>query len=227
MNLARRIARRIWFPVALLVLSLIAHTLVLQFGGALSTPPEALSDAKTMEVVMIEEVKIVPVPAPTPEPTPAPEPTPEPTPPPVEEILTNEKPEADPIPMPTPTPQVTPKPTPKPEAPKQTPATKPQPAAVPRGKKMVEARPDYASNPPPRYPDLARRNGWEGDVIIRAQVNAAGRVTSASVIRKSRYAVLDQAAVAAVRKWKFKPRTVGGQTVDATVEVPVNFTLRR
>jgi protein TonB len=220
MKSARRIVRRIWLPVALLVLSLIAHTLVLQFGGVLSTTPEALSDAKTIEVVMIEEVKIVPVPPPTPEPTP------EPTPLPVEEILTHEKPEADPIPMPTPTPQVTPKPTPKPEAPKQTPATKTQPAAVPRGK-MVEARPDYASNPPPRYPDIARRKGWEGEVIIRAQVNAAGRVTSASVIRKSRYAVLDQAAVAAVRKWKFKPRTVGGQSVDATVEVPVNFTLRR
>lgn len=237
MKSARRIVRRIWLPVALLVLSLIAHALVLQFGGVRSTPPEVLSDAETMEVVMIETVEIVPVPPPTPAPTPpppTPEPTPEPTPLPVEEILTSEKPEVEPVPIPTPTPQATPVPTPKPtpkpvikpETLQKKPTTKPSAAAVPRGK-MVEARPDYASNPPPRYPDIARRKGWEGEVIIRAQVNAAGRVTSASVIRKSRYAVLDQAAVAAVRKWKFKPRTVGGQSVDATVEVPVNFTLRR
>lgn len=238
MKSQHRMAQRIGVPVALLGLSVIAHTLVLQHVGMPGTPPEILSNSDTMEVVMIEAVKVETVPMPTPEPTPLPTPesTPEPTPPPVEEILTTDDAEAAPTPVPTPTPKATstpkPKQTPKPkpvtpsEASKRPPTPNPQPPAAPRGK-MVEARPDVASNPPPRYPDLARRNGWEGEVIIRADVDASGRVTSAAVIRKSRYAVLDQAALAAVRKWKFKPRTVGGQRVDATVEVPVNFTLRR
>jgi len=237
MNFDSRVAWRIWLPVSLLVLSLAAHVAVLQIAGVTSTPSEVLSASEAVEVVLIEEVPLPPEPPSLPTPEPTPQPTPEPTPPPaVEEILSSENQTVEATPEPTPEPVATPAPTPRP-TPKATPRpdTKPsiakpssaptQPAA-PRGK-MVEARPDYASNPPPRYPDLARRNGWEGEVIVRAQVSTSGKVTSASVFRKSSYAILDQAAVAAVRKWKFTPRTVGGQAVDATVEVPVNFSLRR
>lgn len=241
MSNPRRINPGVWLLAGLLLGSVLIHSAILSLAELPQTKPEMLANTETIEIAMIEEIRPEPVPDPTPEPTP--EATPESTPPPEEEkILTSDTAEPEPIPTPTatpeptPTPTPTPKPTPKP-TPRPTPAPhpvatpaprppKPEPPAAPRGR-LIEAQPDTASNPPPRYPDLARRNGWEGEVIVRAQVNAAGRVTSASVLTKSRYAVLDKAAVDAVRRWRFRPRTVGGQAVEAAVEVPVNFSLRR
>ena len=90
-----------------------------------------------------------------------------------------------------------------------------------------EARPDAPRNRPPHYPEMARRNGWNGRVIVRAHVSAAGRVTSVSLRSGSGYGVLDQAALAAVKSWRFLPGSVGGSAADTVVEVPVNFSLRR
>jgi len=90
-----------------------------------------------------------------------------------------------------------------------------------------EARPDAPRNRPPPYPEMARRNGWHGRVIVRVDVSAAGRVTSISLHRGSGYGVLDQAALAAVKSWRFLHGTVGGVAVETVVEVPVNFSLRR
>lgn len=58
-------------------------------------------------------------------------------------------------------------------------------------------------NPPPDYPWVARRRGLEGVVAVSVVVDAAGAVTAASVLRTSRHEVLDDAALRAVRLWRF------------------------
>jgi protein TonB len=63
--------------------------------------------------------------------------------------------------------------------------------------------------------------------MVVASVDSSGRVRSVSLARGSGYAVLDQAALQSVRTWKFKPKKIGGQPTDSSVEVPVNFSLRR
>ncbi|MCA9773805.1 MAG: energy transducer TonB, partial [Myxococcales bacterium] len=46
-------------------------------------------------------------------------------------------------------------------------------------------------------------------------------------IRKSSgHAILDEAAVESVRRWRFRPGLRGGRPADAWVEVPVRFSLR-
>jgi len=91
---------------------------------------------------------------------------------------------------------------------------------------LVEARPSARGNRPPYYPEMARRNGWQGLCMVRVSVTAEGRAASVSLARSSGFGILDQAALAAVRKWKFTPRMVRGTAVACTVEVPVNFSLR-
>lgn len=91
---------------------------------------------------------------------------------------------------------------------------------------LVEARPSARGNRPPYYPEMARRNGWQGLCMVRVSVTAEGRAASVSLARSSGHGILDQAALAAVRKWKFTPRMVRGTAVPCTVEVPVNFSLR-
>jgi len=89
------------------------------------------------------------------------------------------------------------------------------------------ARPNASANPAPRYPEFARRNGWQGIVLIRVTVTPNGRPKAVSVFRGSGYAVLDQAALESVRRWLFYPRMSGGLAVESTIEVPVTFSLRK
>lgn len=121
---------------------------------------------------------------------------------------------------------------PKPPKPAAAPA-RPKPVAAkaaavapskPSGPSFVEARP--TSNRPPHYPELARRNGWQGLCMVRVAVDANGRPGAVSVARGSGYGILDQAALTAVRRWRFSPRIVRGVAAASTVEVPVNFSLR-
>lgn len=83
----------------------------------------------------------------------------------------------------------------------------------------------YLSNPPPSYPMSARRRGIEGTVLVRAEVAAGGECLRAELKKSSGAEVLDQAALEAVKKWRFVPAKRGNQAVVAWVEVPITFKL--
>ncbi|MHB9101434.1 MAG: energy transducer TonB [Sulfuricella sp.] len=83
----------------------------------------------------------------------------------------------------------------------------------------------YLSNPPPAYPLSARRRGIEGTVLVRAEVAAGGECLRAELKKSSGAEVLDQAALEAVKKWRFVPAKRGNRAVIAWVEVPITFKL--
>lgn len=82
-------------------------------------------------------------------------------------------------------------------------------------------------NPAPPYPWLARLNGWEGTVVVRARVAPSGLAAAASVVRSSGFTVLDEAALTSVRRWRFAPASRGRQPVVSQVEIPIVFRLAR
>lgn len=84
-------------------------------------------------------------------------------------------------------------------------------------------RPVSVRNPPPRYPAQARRQGWEGVVVLRAQIDRHGRVASMALLESSGHTVLDRAAMSAIENWLFVPAQMGGQPIAATVDIPVRF----
>lgn len=88
-----------------------------------------------------------------------------------------------------------------------------------------EAMPRYRENRPPVYPGLARQRGYEGDVLIAAEVRSDGSIGAARIKRSSGYASLDQSALEAVRAWRFEPARRMGSPVDAWVEIPIRFKL--
>ncbi len=87
------------------------------------------------------------------------------------------------------------------------------------------ARPDALGNRPPRYPALARQRKEEGRVVLHVIVDAQGNVASLSVARSSGSRLLDDAAVDAVRRWRFAPARRAGVPVAGSVEVPILFRL--
>ena len=85
--------------------------------------------------------------------------------------------------------------------------------------------PEYRSNPAPIYPDSARRKRQEGVVWLMVEVGEYGETRAVAVQQSSGHTTLDEAAVTAVRGWKFAPAREGERPVAARVEVPVRFRL--
>lgn len=90
----------------------------------------------------------------------------------------------------------------------------------------VDLPPAYTHNPKPAYPRAARRLGQEGEVLLLVEILASGRVGKIDIEKSSGYDILDDAAVKAVRKWRFAPARKGKTTVNAWVRVPVEFSLK-
>ena len=89
-----------------------------------------------------------------------------------------------------------------------------------------EARPIYRSNPPPKYPRIARIRGYQGDVMLDVLVNKNGTVGDLKVIKSSGYPLLDRAAKSSVKNWLFEPGMVGKEKVKMWVRVPIRFELK-
>lgn len=133
--------------------------------------------------------------------------------------------------MPAEAPQaVVPPPDPKPELPPISAPPAPPVAATPPAPPPPLAPPrfdaDYLDNPAPAYPSMARRMGEEGKVVLRVFVEASGKPSKIEVRTSSGSTRLDEAASAAVWRWKFVPARRGDETVAAWVLVPISFSLR-
>lgn len=91
--------------------------------------------------------------------------------------------------------------------------------------KVVQAVPRYNENTPPIYPAVARRKGYEGVVLLLAEILVNGSVGDVKIKRSSGHEILDRSALKAVKKWKFEPARRMDCPVVMWVEVPVRFVL--
>lgn len=87
------------------------------------------------------------------------------------------------------------------------------------------ACPLYKENSPPVYPAIARVRGYEGVVLVSAEVLPDGRVGSMKIRKSSGYTILDQSAIEAVRPWKFEPAKKYGSPLTVWVDLPIKFIL--
>ena len=83
------------------------------------------------------------------------------------------------------------------------------------------------NNPRPGYPSIARRLGITGRVLLEGMVSATGSPEKVALRDTSGNEQLDQAALDAVRGWRFVPARRGDTPVVATVLVPIRFELER
>ena len=76
----------------------------------------------------------------------------------------------------------------------------------------------------PAYPPEAKEKGIQGEVVVKAQVSETGVVTSAEVI--SGPELLRQAALDAIRQWRFEPAVKDGKPIAVNTDITVNFALK-
>ena len=85
--------------------------------------------------------------------------------------------------------------------------------------------PGYFRNQPPEYPQLAKRMRQEGLVILRVEMDQKGIPVQVEIAQSSGYPLLDQAALKAVKRWRFQPGRIGDSPVKSVVAIPVRFRL--
>ncbi|MFL6196321.1 MAG: energy transducer TonB [Thermoanaerobaculia bacterium] len=73
---------------------------------------------------------------------------------------------------------------------------------------------------------MARKARVEGVVVVRAVIDERGNVTDVQLLRGQPMG-LDQAAMEAVKTWRFKPATLHDRPVKVYFNLTVNFTLQR
>jgi periplasmic protein TonB len=75
----------------------------------------------------------------------------------------------------------------------------------------------------PEYPPIAKTIHLSGSVLLRAVIGTDGDVHSLEVL--SGNPILAQAALAAVRQWRYRPTLLSGQPVEVETQITVNFVL--
>ena len=86
---------------------------------------------------------------------------------------------------------------------------------------------DFLVAPAPEYPRLSKKLGETGVVVVRAYADEQGLPHDVQVERSSGFARLDDAALAAVRKARFKPYTENGKPTGGWVRMPFPFELEK
>lgn len=86
----------------------------------------------------------------------------------------------------------------------------------------TDAMKNATSKVAPVYPPMARQLGMQGDVEVEARITADGSVESVKPLTGN--PVLLNAAVAAMKQWKFTPFTNEGKAVKAVA--PISFTFK-
>ena len=84
----------------------------------------------------------------------------------------------------------------------------------------------YLSNPAPVYPRRSRMLEEEGTVKLKVHVSAEGNALGVQLFKSSGFSRLDDAALNAVKDWRFVPAKRGDQSIEGWVIVPVSFKLR-
>jgi periplasmic protein TonB len=77
----------------------------------------------------------------------------------------------------------------------------------------------------PAYPILAKQAGIQGIVVIKAVISREGRIERTEVL--SGHSLLQQAALEAVRQWKYKPYYLNSEPVEVETQITVKFVLNR
>ena len=216
-------------PSSMLILLSILVLLLHIWGFLYLARPKQAEIAPAQPLLM--EVSMLAMSAPKPSATPPPRtPPPEKKPPPTKPLLkpkiippvVQKSPDFAPV-------EQTAEPKPAPETPQSSTNTSStsKPTTNTTDEQFTEAnyKANYAHNPKPEYPILAKSREWQGKVSLRVKVSAEGLSAEVEIAHSSGHDLLDDAAIEAVKQWRFIPAKRGETAVASSVIVPIVFSL--
>lgn len=205
-------------------ISLVSFLLVIgAHVGGLAAVVLSPSEPKPIDIVMptIQGTLVMA------EPEETPPPPPEPPPPPPPEKKPEPKPAPKPPPKAPPSERAVKAPEPEPPPPVEKPAEpKPvEPAPPPPVQPPRAAESGKISNQAPVYPQMSRKLREQGIVVLDILVKTDGTIGDIKIKTSSGFKRLDEAALKAVKRWRYEPATQGGIKIDFWYVQPVEFNL--
>jgi len=76
--------------------------------------------------------------------------------------------------------------------------------------------------PAPDYPDALRKTKQKGQAVLAFRIGVRGEILEPTVTSATDPA-FGEAALAAIRLWRFLPQVRGGSPVETAAEMPFNF----
>lgn len=89
----------------------------------------------------------------------------------------------------------------------------------------LSEKPEVITRVEPVYPELAKKAGIEGRVVVKVLINTKGDVEKVEVLKS--HPMLDDAAIAAAKKFKFKPGKQRDRYVKVWMTIPFTFKLKK
>jgi periplasmic protein TonB len=224
-NKSQALANAITFAsvVLLHVLGLVWAAQHLDITEPVVTPPSVVGILVAPEPAPVVPKPLPPPPKPVqPPPKPEPKPVQKPTPQPLPKPSPTAKPDTVREPVAEPVQQAAPSTPVAPAAPVQQ-ATPAQEAPAPVTPPRTDA--SHLNNPAPQYPALSRRLGEQGRVMLDVYILPDGSVGEIKLNRTSGFPRLDNAALQAVKSWKYVPAKRGDKPIPYWYVQPVSFVL--
>lgn len=76
---------------------------------------------------------------------------------------------------------------------------------------------------PIRYPRWALKQGWQGELVVAVEILENGSVGRWQIMQATGHRSLDEAAVKAVRTWRFEPGKLRGKPIVSCIQIPIRF----
>jgi len=73
----------------------------------------------------------------------------------------------------------------------------------------------------PKYPREAREKGIQGDVLLKATIDTKGNIVNLMEVRGD--PILVDAAIKAVKQWKYRPYMLKGEPVEVETTILIRF----
>jgi protein TonB len=86
------------------------------------------------------------------------------------------------------------------------------------------AQANLIHQPKPVYPPLARAARVQDYVMLQATISREGTIQDLKVLRG--HPLLNEAAIEAVKQWRYKPQTLNGQPIEVITTITVNFSFQ-
>jgi periplasmic protein TonB len=77
----------------------------------------------------------------------------------------------------------------------------------------------------PIYPERARMQRWEDQLVVRYVIGKNGRVKEVIILESASRKIFDEATVDAIRHWRFRPMMKDGEAQEVVHELTVYFRL--
>jgi periplasmic protein TonB len=106
----------------------------------------------------------------------------------------------------------------------------PAPPATPGASSSTDSKPKAGGNiqqavliyrKDAEYPKIARQTGAKGTVTLNATIGTDGNIKKVKVV--SGHAMLTNAAIEAVKQWRYRPTLLNGQPVETETQILINF----